>query len=108
MILIFGMAVLAAIGGVAVQFDNDPSNNDAGWVLAGVGGLVAVLTGWAMWGGLLPPGAAAAAKLVFFGILTGFGLFAFLRHHVLLSISLLACAGVGIAGAANLIQRGAL
>ena len=89
MMLIFCMSVLAFVGGIAVQFDNDPSNNGAGWVLAGAGGLVAVLTAWAMWGALLPRDVAYFAKLTFFVALAGAGVLALLwRGHILPGIAL--------------------
>lgn len=89
MMLIFTMSVLACIGGIAVQFDNDPSNNGAGWILAGVGGLVAILTAWAMWGALLPRDVAYAAKLAFFVALAAGGVVALLwRGHILPGIAL--------------------
>ena len=89
MMLIFCMGVLAFVGGIAVQFDNDPSNNGAGWILAGVGGLVAILTGWVMWGALLPSDVAYVAKLAFFCVLAGAGVLALLwRGHILPGIAL--------------------
>ena len=87
--LIFMMAALAFVGGIAVQFDNDPSNSGAGWVLAGVGGLVAILTAWAMWGALLPSDVAYVAKLAFFVTLACAGVLALLwRGHILPGIAL--------------------
>ena len=87
--LIFMMSALVFIGGIAVQFDGDEDNNGAGWVLAGVGGLVAILTAWAMWSALLPRDVAYFAKLTFFVALAGAGVVALLwRGHILPGIAL--------------------
>ena len=50
MMLIFTFAIMALIAGISVQYDSIPSNDGAGKVLAGVGALVAVGSGWIMWG----------------------------------------------------------
>lgn len=87
--LIFMMAALTLIGGIAVQFDNDPSNNGAGWILAGVGGLVAILAAWVMWSALLPHDVAYIVKLAFFVALACAGVLALLwRGHILPGIAL--------------------
>lgn len=50
MTLIFVMAIMCVIAGVGVQYDSMPSNDGAGKVLAGAGGLVALVVGGVMWG----------------------------------------------------------
>lgn len=50
MLLIFGMCVMAIGGGINAQFDDSPVNDGAGWVLAGMGSLGALVSGWIMWG----------------------------------------------------------
>lgn len=51
--LIFIFSVIALIAGIAVQFDSDPSNDDAGLVLIGVGVVGALVSGWFLWGAKL-------------------------------------------------------
>lgn len=53
MLLIFGMCVLSIGGGINAQFDDSPSNDGAGWVLAGMGAVGALVSGWFLWGAKL-------------------------------------------------------
>ena len=57
MILIFGMCVLSIAGGICAQFDDSPANDGAGWVLAGMGAVGALASGWVLWGASVVRGA---------------------------------------------------
>lgn len=49
MMLIFIFSAMAVIAGIGVQFDDMPSNDGAGLLLAGIGAPIALLTGATMW-----------------------------------------------------------
>ena len=50
MLLIFMLSAMSIIAGICAQFDDSPSNDGAGWLMAGAGALGALASGFFVWG----------------------------------------------------------